>query len=103
MKKKVGIFAIAVFSVVIGLPIDGSAYSPKPNSVTSGLITQIRVSIGQPRRRRMRRGVYWRNGRYYRNYGQYRRTQVGNRRYRLVPRYYWSDGVRRVRYTRLYY
>lgn len=39
----------------------------------------------------------------YRNYGQYRRTQVGNRRYRLVRRPYWRRGVRIMRWTRIYY
>jgi hypothetical protein len=39
----------------------------------------------------------------YKNYGQYRRTQVGNRRYRMVRRYYLDDGIRRLRWTRLYY
>jgi len=39
----------------------------------------------------------------YRNYGQYRRTQVGNRRYRLTRRYFWQNGTRLSRYTRVYY
>ncbi len=39
----------------------------------------------------------------YKNYGQYRRTQVGNRRYRTVKRYYWNDGVRLSRWVRVYY
>ena len=39
----------------------------------------------------------------YKNYGQYRRTQVGNRRYRLVRRYYWSRGIRLSRWVRVYY
>jgi hypothetical protein len=39
----------------------------------------------------------------YRNYGQYRRTQVGNRRYRMVRRYNVIDGVRRLRLVRMYY
>ena len=39
----------------------------------------------------------------YRNYGQYRRTQVGNRRYRMVRRYYWNDGSRLSRWVRVYY
>jgi hypothetical protein len=39
----------------------------------------------------------------YKNYGQYRRTQVGNRRYRLAKRYYWRDGVRLSRMIRIYY
>lgn len=39
----------------------------------------------------------------YRNYGQYRRTQVGNRRYRMVKRSYWRDGIRLSRLVRVYY
>lgn len=39
----------------------------------------------------------------YRNYGQYRRTQVGNRRYRMARRYYWRDGIRLSRLVRVYY
>jgi hypothetical protein len=39
----------------------------------------------------------------YRNYGQYRRTQVGNRRFRMVNRSYWNNGIRRTRVVRLYY
>ena len=44
------------------------------------------------------------NAHGYRNYGQYRRTQVGNRRYRMVKRYYTNDrGVRLFRYIRMYF
>ena len=43
----------------------------------------------------------WNHG--YKNYGQYRRTQVGNRRYRLVRRPYWRRGVRLTRWVRVYY
>ena len=39
----------------------------------------------------------------YRNYGQFRRTQVGNRRYRLAKRYRFIDGVRTLRWIRVYY
>jgi len=39
----------------------------------------------------------------YKNYGQYRRTQVGNRRFRLVRRPYWRRGVRLTRWVRVYY
>ncbi len=60
---------------------------------------------------RIRTAPTWRRkGPYmgYRNYGQYRRTQVGNRRvghrrYRLVRRPYWEDGVRLTRMVRVYY
>jgi hypothetical protein len=39
----------------------------------------------------------------YRNYGQYRRTQVGNRRFRTVNRYTLSNGRRVVRRVRVDY
>ena len=39
----------------------------------------------------------------YKNYGQYRRTQVGNRRYRYERRYYWRDGSRLSRLIRVFY
>lgn len=57
---------------------------------------------GQDRGRHRYRG----RNRYtygYKNYGQYRRTQVGNRRYRMVRRSYWRDGIRLFRWTRVYY
>ena len=105
MNRKLTILAIMVLTMLIGLPVDGfgAARTAKDTAVTPGSGPQISVSIGQPRRRRMRRGSYRRNGTIYRNYGQYRRSVVGNRRYRVVPRYYWDDGIRRVRYTRVYY
>ena len=44
------------------------------------------------------------NANGYRNYGQYRRTQVGNRRYRMVRRYYnTNDGTRLSRLVRVFY
>jgi hypothetical protein len=102
MKKRITIFAILAASVFIGLPTDGlGSTTAKTNSMTGGdPAAQIRVTIGQPRRR-WRRG-YYRDGRSYRNYGMYRRSMVGNRRFRMVPRYYWDDGRRRVRYVRFY-
>jgi hypothetical protein len=47
----------------------------------------------------------WKHKKYtygYRNYGEYRRTQVGNRRFRTVKRYYCEDGPRRSRLVRVY-
>ena len=105
MNRKFTILAVMLMTTLLGLPLDGFGYS-KTNTdrtVTAGSGPQISLRIGQPRRRRSRRGGYWRNGTYYRNYGQYRRTRVGNRRYRVVPRYYWDDGRRRTRYVRVYY
>ncbi len=48
-----------------------------------------------------RQGPKWNHG--YKNYGQYRKTQVGNRRYRMVKRSYWSNGARLYRNMRVYY
>jgi len=39
----------------------------------------------------------------YRNYGQYRSTQVGNRRSHYVRRYYVSNGTRLSRLVRVFY
>ena len=41
--------------------------------------------------------------RRYKNYGQYRRTQVGNRRYRWERRYYYRGGRRYSRMIRIYF
>lgn len=105
MKRKFTILGMLILTVLIGLPLDGFGASNKATEtvLNNGSVPQIRVSIGQPRRRRMRRGGYWRDGVFYRNYGQYRRTQVGYRRYRMVPRYYWDDGRRYTRWVRVYY
>jgi Ni/Co efflux regulator RcnB len=44
------------------------------------------------------------NAHGYKNYGQYRRTQVGNRRSRYVRRYYTSsNGTRLSRLVRIFY
>lgn len=103
MNKKLAILALLIASVAIGMPISTSASTVTETAVTSGG-AQISVQFGQPRRR-SRRGGYWRDGRWYRNYGQYRRTQVGwrGRSYRMVPRYYWRDGRRFTTYRRVYY
>lgn len=96
-------------TVMLSVPFEafGLRSGTKPASISPADLERIALTIGQqPRRRRMRR--VWRNGGWvwvpaYRNYGQYRRTQVGNRRYRLVRRYYYIGGVRRYRLVRVYY
>lgn len=103
MIKNFTIFVAMLVTLIIGIPIQG--YSGTTGKVPASLNggkpkPQISVTIGQPRRR-------WReNGRWYygyRNYGQFRRTQVGRYRYRMFPEYYWDGGVRRVRHVRYYY
>ena len=105
MNKKFTILAVVAMTFLFGLPLDGFGHSTTSKDTTfgSGSGPQVILRVNQPRRRRARRGGYWRNGTYYRNYGQFRRTQVGNRRYRMVRRYYWDDGRRRTRFVRVYY
>ena len=104
MKRKVLIFGLLLSTAFICLPVESFASADKSrerNAVTE-------YGGGQDWRwqsRRRGRGKHrgWKNTHGYRNYGQYRRTQVGNRRYRLVRRSYWDDGVRRLRWVRMYY
>jgi len=100
MKRSIGLILL-VLAIVSELPIVGHASTNSINSMVAGNKPQIRITFGQPRRRRWRQNGRWYNG--YRNYGQYRRTQVGRNRFRTFPEYYWDNGVRRVRYVRYYY
>ena len=54
---------------------------------------------GRQWRNRGKKKRYW----GYKNYGQYRRTQVGNRRYRWERRYYYRDGNRYSRLIRIFF
>jgi len=105
MRRKILIFTMLLSMTFLTLPLD---------SFASGTPAQDRWE----RRHRSQSGRYWnddhngrrrrryrRNTNYfgYRNYGQYRRTQVGNRRYRMVRRYYYNDGTRLSRWVRVYY
>jgi hypothetical protein len=110
MLKKLTILFLMGATFVIYLPTSTAAASPgdRPNSI-AGLSTENTILA---QRRGRGRGGSWdnnrgrrRNGSYYgyRNYGQYRRTQVGNRRYRTVRRYYWRDGRRVSILRRIFY
>jgi len=93
MKRIAGIFLIGLLTVGLWIPANAT---PAPNT---------------PQWRRGRTVVYQtnrgrrRNGRWYgyKNYGQWRRTQVGNRRYRWQNRYYWRNGRRYTRRIRIVY
>ena len=111
MFKKFSVLVLLAATCVIYLPTQAAAYSPgdKPNSV-AGLATENSV-LSQRRGRGRRYGVWddrrgrRRSGSWYgyRNYGQYRRTQVGNRRYRTVRSYVWRDGRRVSIWRRIFY
>ena len=105
MKRRLAIVSLLMVSGFVSLPSYASA-SPivRETSLTAGSGAQIRMYVAeQPGRRRWRRAGYWNHRRWYKNYGQYRRTQVGWRRYRMTPRYYWRDGRRYQTYRRVYY
>lgn len=96
MKKLLTLtLAIASLGFVPSAAEAKTAETPANTTITanSGL-PQIRVRIGQPRRRR---GDY----RGYRNYGQWRRNQVG-RRARVTTQTYWRNGRRYTRVVRVY-
>ena len=104
LKKITGLVLLAA-TWVIFLPSQGAAFnSDKKNNSISGLSTENLVL--QQRRGRGNGGLWQgnsrrRNGRWYgyKNYGQYRRTQVGNRRYRTIRQTMWRNG-RRITVTR---
>jgi hypothetical protein len=111
MLKKITSLVLLAAAWVIFLPSQSAAYnSVKNNNSVNGLSTENLV-LQQGRGRGRGNGGIWqgnsrrRNGRWYgyKNYGQYRRTQVGNRRYRMVRQSYWRDGRRSYRWTRIFY
>jgi hypothetical protein len=102
MLKKLALYIAMMVMLATGVPLlAGAAVNNNPNALTGGKPKpQVTIQFGQPRRRRWRENGRWYTG--YRNYGQYRRTQVGWR-YRNYPEYYMYGGQRRVRHVRYYY
>lgn len=97
MKTKLMIFVLLLSFAFIALPTDTNVSAQRGH----GKNWNRGYWDGNKHGRRRYQG---RNRTYYgyKNYGQYRRTQVGNRRYRLVRRYYWDDGRRFTRWVRIY-
>jgi len=108
LKKITGLVLLAA-TWVIFLPSQSAAYnSDKNNNSVNGLATENLIL--QQRRGRGNSGLWQGNNRRrnrrsygYKNYGQYRRTQVGNRRYRMVRRSVWRNGRRSYSWTRIFY
>jgi len=112
MKKKFLSLVLLAATGIIFLPATGAAYSSSDRNGSVSTISNENLILQQGRGRgRSRNGGYWetrgrrRNGTWYgyRNYGQYRRTQVGNRRYRTVRSYTWRDGRRVSIWRRIFY
>jgi hypothetical protein len=110
MKRKFSILILMVASLVIILPAESAAYASSDRSASVSSENLI-LQQGRGRGRGGRYDRYWesrgrrRNGTWYgyRNYGQYRRTQVGNRRYRNVRTSIWRDGRRVSIWRRIFY
>ena len=106
MKGKLTALVLMAASCIIFLPITSAAYTPGDKNTSITGIQPENTTLQQQRRGR-RNSRYWenrgrrRNGTWYgyRNYGQYRRTQVGNRRYRTTRQSIWRNG-RRITVTR---
>ena len=92
MKKNILVFAILVALAFCWLPskAEGLSSYARVNVSSNAAKGELKV---QPRRgdRGFNRGHQKRYPRRYKNYGQYRRTQVGNRRSRTVRRYSWPS------------
>jgi hypothetical protein len=94
MKRKISVLVLMLASMVVFLPAESRAAvtEDKTNSASEyNYATQIRVRIGNNRRR---------NRRWNRNDSQWRRNQ--NRRVRYVTQTYWRNGRRYTRTVRVY-
>ena len=106
MKRKILLTAMLLAIMAFVVPADtyaASGQERRTRSYERNRGEQYRQYSRDDRRGRRRYQARNRNTYGYRNYGQYRRTQVGSRRYRMARQYYWRNGVRVSRYTRVYY
>ncbi|MEO7659941.1 MAG: hypothetical protein ABIV48_10035 [Pyrinomonadaceae bacterium] len=103
MIKKIFVVGMLLAMTFFWIPSDSSAVSAQERR------TRVRQDRNTGRQmqslhqtRRLDRGRK-KNAHGYKNYGQYRRTQVGNRRFRVVRQPYYRNGVRLTRLVRVYY
>lgn len=90
MKKILIVLALIIATTVFWIPSEGGSVS-----------AQNRQERSEGRHHRKDHGRKYTHG--YRNYGQYRRTQVGHRRFRLHRQYYRRNGIRLSRWVRIYF
>ncbi len=102
MKRKLLILTMLLAMAFVVVPMDSSAFGSQPGKNKSYGRSGDWQKGGWNNKGRRGRGRK-KSSYGYKNYGQYRRTQVGNRRYRLVRRYYWRDGSRLSRLVRVFY
>ena len=96
MSKRITIIGLLMFVITLGIPFESFAADRKTTN-KAGVTEEITWEQGKSRGRR---GKSYRG---YKNYGQYRSSRVGNRRYRWVRRPYYRSGVRYFRTIRVYY
>ncbi len=102
MRKKIIIFTMLLATAFFWMPTENTVTAQ--NGQGKGQKSHGSVSNDRVWQPGKHQGNWRKKNTYgYKNYGQYRRTQVGNRRYRMVRRYYMNDGVRLSRLVRLYY
>jgi hypothetical protein len=99
MTKKLLIGVLMMVVILLELPLAASASTTGKNAAMNAGRSkpQISIQVGNRRRRHRR---YYRTYSGYRNYGEYRRYTHMDRKYALVPQYYWRNGRRHVRYVR---
>lgn len=101
MFKKFSVSVLFLFVLTIGLPLESLA-SDRNNGRMNEIVKETNFEQGKYKgwnRGKSRKGPY----RGYKNYGQYRSSRVGNRRYRWVRRPYYRNGIRVYRSVRIYY
>ena len=102
MKRIIGIMLLTLFTVGLWLPSNASAAtSPQIYIQTQRRYGDRDRERREWRRREMRRRQMSYYG--YRNYGQYRRSEVGNRRWRWENRTYYRNGNAYTRRIRIYF
>lgn len=98
MNKRILVFAMLAATAFFCLPANTEAASPYAASNTSAGTAKGELKAQQRRGDRgFNRGHRKQYPRRYRNYGQYRRTQVGNRRFRFIRHNRLRNGVRTMR------
>ena len=101
MKRKLVILSMMFAVTFLVLPIDNTASAQNRYGNNGSRHYQPGRQRQVWRVKSKRKGPKWNHG--YKNYGQYRKTQVGNRRFRSVRRPFWVNGVRVYRWVRIYY
>lgn len=107
MKRKLFVFAMLLATTFFWLPTNSNNVSAQNRQENRQDRNRGNRQVEYDRRgtnQRKNNGTWRKKNDYgYKNYGQYRRTQVGNRRYRMVKRSYRDNGIRMTRWVRVYY